>query len=320
MPAYNAEKYIAEAIHSIIQQTYTSWELIVVDDGSVDKTASIIKDLAVNDKRIIYIYQENGSQGKARNNGISHARGEYIAFLDADDCWVPEKLNLQVDIMRKNKIDLTFSDAYVFEDKPLFGKKLDVTAGYYKGEEAVHQFLFCNYIPILTVLVSKTAIDKVNGFSEKNDIQNAEDYHLWIRMLINGASFLGIDSSLAHYRIHQSSATSIQANLLFPVINCLKDISEEWPKYSGVISQSMYRLINDHLSKVNISKWEMAERLLQARNSILRKPVAVSVWKRVYSIFGKNIFRKLFYIKMKLNPGAANKKKERFHPPVYCLG
>src|SRR5882757_4082321 len=104
MPAYNAEKYIAEAINSVKQQTYTAWELIVIDDGSTDNTAAIIKKYAGTDNRIMYTYQANGGQGKARNNGLKKATGEYVAFLDADDLWIPEKLNTQVEIMHANKI------------------------------------------------------------------------------------------------------------------------------------------------------------------------------------------------------------------------
>src|SRR5580765_2861093 len=80
MPAYNAEKYISDAIKSVIAQTYSNWELIVIDDGSTDATAAIIQQYLVTGTRIKYIYQDNGGQGKARNNGLNHAKGELIAF------------------------------------------------------------------------------------------------------------------------------------------------------------------------------------------------------------------------------------------------
>jgi teichuronic acid biosynthesis glycosyltransferase TuaG len=318
MPAYNAEKYIAEAIHSVTEQTYKAWELIVVDDGSTDNTASLIKEYAGKDNRIRYIHQDNGRQGKARNNGLKQAGGEYIAFLDADDLWMPEKLSLQVDIMLTQKVDLTFSDAYVFEDKPVFEKKMNTTASYYQGEEAIHKFLFFNHIPILTVLVSKAAIDKVKGFSEIEGI--SEDYHLWIRLLIDGNSFLGIVSPLAHYRVHHLSASSGESKQLFLKLNCLSDIAGVWPEYKTVIGQSSFCMINDYLAKINISKWDMARRLLEARNDLSKEKISLSFWKRVYLIFGRNIFRMLFNVKMKLKHlVAANKKSERFHLPIYCF-
>ena len=81
MPAFNSQRYISESIESIIAQTYTNWELIVVDDGSTDRTAEIVSTFTKSDNRIRYIYQENQRQGKARNAGISISKGEWIAFL-----------------------------------------------------------------------------------------------------------------------------------------------------------------------------------------------------------------------------------------------
>ena len=309
MPAYNAEKYISEAIHSVIQQTYTNWELIVVDDGSADRTAIIVKDLIAGNDRIKYLYQDNGGQGKARNNGLKHAEGEYIAFLDADDLWVPDKLLVQIRMMSGTRSDLIFCDAYVFEGKPGPEKRININPGYYRGEEAVHKFLFCNYIPVLTVLVKKSALEKVNGFSEAKEIQNAEDYHLWLRLLINANVFFGIDTPLAYYRIHRASATSGEGELLFPAFCCLRDIATRWPLYSPAINRSIYSLINDHLAKVNISRWDTAGRLLEIRNGLLKENVSVSFWKRVYFFFGKNIFRMLFSLKVKKNAGPAGDKK-----------
>src|SRR5919106_5413407 len=92
MPAYNAEKYIAGSIRSVIVQTYSDWELIVVDDGSTDSTATVVQEFVARDPRIKYIFQENGRLGKARNTGIRNSSGPLIAFLDSDDLWVPIKL------------------------------------------------------------------------------------------------------------------------------------------------------------------------------------------------------------------------------------
>src|SRR5215467_11570142 len=96
MPAYNAEKYIADSIRSVLAQTYTDWELIVVVDGSTDNTASLVQQFVTRDSRIKYFFQENGRLGKARNTGIKNASGSLIAFLDSDDLWLETKLELQL--------------------------------------------------------------------------------------------------------------------------------------------------------------------------------------------------------------------------------
>jgi teichuronic acid biosynthesis glycosyltransferase TuaG len=210
MPAYNASDYIQESINSVIAQTFTNWELIIVDDGSTDKTSVIIENYCNQDERIKYYYQENGKQGKARNFGVSLANAKYIAFLDADDLWMPEKLEIQLQQIEEKNVDLVFSDSYKFYDDDSSDKsrKMNVSDITLKGNEALKLFLQANRIPILTVLVKKEKIILVETFSEKMVIQNAEDYHLWLKLIISGCVFYGSDEVLASYRIHSKSSTS----------------------------------------------------------------------------------------------------------------
>lgn len=210
MPAYNASVYIQEAINSVIAQTYTNWDLIIIDDGSTDSTSEIIMNNVNQDLRIKYFYQENGKQGKARNLGIYHARGIYIAFLDADDVWLPEKLEIQLEEIVAKNVDLVFSDSYVFNNDTISdrSRKFKILNQIFKGEEALKLFTEINRIPILTVLAKKEKILLVDGFSENRLMQNAEDYHLWLKMLISGFVFYGSEKTLASYRVHNESSTS----------------------------------------------------------------------------------------------------------------
>lgn len=210
MPAYNASNYIEEAINSVIAQTYTNWELIIVDDGSTDMTTEKVQSCLENENRIQYFYQENGKQGKARNLGISKASGSYIAFLDADDLWLPEKLEIQLQEIKEKNVDLVFSDSYIFNNNDdVFdrSRKMNTLNQIFRGEEALKLFLIGNRIPTLTVLAKKEKILLTYGFSEKLIIQNAEDYHLWLKMIINGCVFYGSDKILASYRVHSGSST-----------------------------------------------------------------------------------------------------------------
>src|SRR3989442_15962667 len=100
IPAHNAERYISRAIGSVISQTYENLELIVVDDGSADKTADIIRSF--EDRRVRYGYQKNRGQGRARNHGVKPSKGEDVAFLDADDVYVRRKIERQVGFGRSN--------------------------------------------------------------------------------------------------------------------------------------------------------------------------------------------------------------------------
>jgi glycosyltransferase involved in cell wall biosynthesis len=308
MPAYNAEKYISEAIESVIRQEYTNWELIIVDDGSTDNTAAIIKDYVAKDNRIRYIQQPHHNQARARNNGLSHASGELIAFLDADDIWMPDKLETQVELMHRFPLDLTFSDGYFFEEKPEadLHYRINIKYGKYSGEQGVNDFMSGNRIPLLTVLARKASLEKVNNFLELPGIH--EDYDLWLRMLINGNTFLGINSCLAFYRTHTDSASSGEGKILFLDINTLQNIAERYPEYKTGVHRSIVGRIDDYFVNNNISQWEMAKQLIGIRNDLMPGKLSVSFWKWAYTNLGKNIFRMLFRWKAKFsstkNPAA----------------
>lgn len=122
MPVYNSEKYIAEAIESVIKQTYKNWEIIVVNDASTDDTEKIIKSYQEKDKRIKLIsLPKNQGAANARNTAIQNAKGKYIAFLDADDYWEKEKLQEQIQILQNSNADISYT-AYLMIDET--GRKI----------------------------------------------------------------------------------------------------------------------------------------------------------------------------------------------------
>src|SRR5579864_9295071 len=109
MPAYNAAAHIAEAIRSVVAQTYTNWELVVVDDGSTDGTGAIVAGLDLPTEKLHYIAQANAGDGAARNRAITEARGELIAFLDSDDIWEPARLERQIAVIAAGPYDLVYT-------------------------------------------------------------------------------------------------------------------------------------------------------------------------------------------------------------------
>jgi teichuronic acid biosynthesis glycosyltransferase TuaG len=209
MPAYNTEKYIAEAIESVLRQTYKNWELLIVNDGSTDFTQSIIEKHAKSDIRIKYFYQKNGKQGKARNLAISNSKGYYLAFLDADDIWQQDKLKKQLFEIVDKDCDLVFSKSYILKEDYKIDTQIIVGhEGYLFGDEAVQFMLEQNRIPILTVLVKKEKVAEVGCFSEKISIANAEDYHLWLKLIMTGCKMHGSSEIFTKYRVHSQSATA----------------------------------------------------------------------------------------------------------------
>jgi glycosyltransferase involved in cell wall biosynthesis len=177
MPAYNAAGYIAEAIRSVTGQEFSNWELIVVNDGSTDATISIVEPY-INDKRIRLISQENKKLGAARNTGISHAKGNWICFLDADDTWLPDKLKKQHRFILNNpQADVLFSDGYTFDQSINFRLPyhFNVAKGWYTGEEMYRLEFSGNSIPVLSACIKKSYCDIV-GAQYENITQGAEDW------------------------------------------------------------------------------------------------------------------------------------------------
>jgi teichuronic acid biosynthesis glycosyltransferase TuaG len=228
MPAYNSQSYIAEAIESVLSQTFQNWELIIVNDGSTDSTQTIIDKYVSVDARIKTFYQSNGRQGKARNRAIKEAEGQYLAFLDADDLWETTKLEIQVAQIEAHHVDIVFSQISLLESSN--SKKISRIAGINDDihlciNNALPNFLMSNIIPVCTVMARTSAVLRVGGFSEKHSISAAEDYHLWIKLLGYGFKFYGSAQPLAIYRIVPSSSSSNDRNSSHQVINALKDIA-----------------------------------------------------------------------------------------------
>lgn len=220
MPAYNGEKYIVESIHSILAQTYREWELILVDDGSIDQTGEIARDFGSRDERVIYVFQQNGGQGQARNTGIRMSRGEVIAFLDQDDLWLKEKLEFQLEAMKKANADVIFSDGFIFQDDDSTNESTTCSAwfsalrGRFDGATMLGYLLTLNRIPTLSAMVRRETMESVGLLEEDRRYQNCDDYDLWLKLAESGATFFGMSEKLVRYRLHsnQHSRNSIRMN------------------------------------------------------------------------------------------------------------
>lgn len=212
LPVFNAEKFISETITSILQQTFTDWELIIINDGSTDNSASIVEEFCKNDKRIKLIQQENKKQAAARNTGLKEILGEWVAFIDADDMWLPTKLELQHEyIYNHPEVDVVFTDGYTkFHDKRIRNYyHYEIVHGFFYGADLYKIMLFGNYIPILSVVVKRGWISKVGPQDET--VPGVEDHDYWLRLCRAGANFYGMDERLFVYNVHE---TNFSADLI----------------------------------------------------------------------------------------------------------
>ncbi len=196
IPAFNAAATILESVKSVQEQTFRDWELIIVDDGSTDETSQLLQPL--QEPKIKILTQKNCGPPVARNRAIEEACGEYIAFIDADDLWKPDKLARQVTLMdQDNTIGLLHTDLEMFDEDPVLE-----TVTYYDRSphtnETYHRILSGGFIGVLTVMVRREVLDDV-GLFDPEFLFGTEDWDLWIRILRKHKS-LHLPESTAYYR------------------------------------------------------------------------------------------------------------------------
>ncbi|WP_062514365.1 glycosyltransferase family 2 protein [Halobacillus sp. KGW1] len=201
-PTYNADAYILDTIRSVRAQTYINWEMIIVDDGSIDNTIDLVKDQLYLDSRIILI-QSSKNQGPAyaRNKGIMASNSRYIAFLDSDDIWHPNKLERQIAFMKKMDASFTFTSYRIMKEN---GQTTDKVMNV--SEQVTYASLLKNTsIGTLTVMLDKQKLGAVQMPLQSNC---SEDYGMWLNILSKGEVAYGLNEVLAFYRKRHKSLSS----------------------------------------------------------------------------------------------------------------
>ncbi len=203
IPSFNGRAYIEEAVRSAVNQTYKNTEIIVIDDGSTDDTREIIQNIQKEHPHITYLYQENAGLSAARNTGIKNASGEYIALLDSDDMFLPEKLEKQVAYLQKHpECDVVYCGIWHFyEHTP--HEMHDLQYQYYSKEQVLPQLLKKNFINPLSIVARKNVFEKYGAFDLS--FKKSEDWECWLRWAYAGVRIHFIAEKLAKYRMRTSS-------------------------------------------------------------------------------------------------------------------
>ena len=198
MAAYNAEKTIEQAIDSVLSQTYTNFELLVVNDCSADRTAELVKSIAAKDSRVRLISNvKNSGVSFTRKHGLEEAKGDWIAILDSDDAWEPEKLEKQIELQRRTNADLLFTGSAFMDSE---GHPIDWYLHAPK-EVTYRQLLKQNVLSNSSALVRKELYAKHYAIGDGMH----EDFAIWLSILKKGTKAYGVDEPLLIYRIAKSS-------------------------------------------------------------------------------------------------------------------
>ncbi len=216
-PAYNSESFIEETMKSVLAQTYRHWEMIIVDDCSKDETVELVQTYMEQDERIKLIkLTENSGPAITRNTAINNAKGRFLAFLDSDDQWLPNKLEKQLQFMVDQQIAFSFSAYHVINEA---GENTGTTIGV-PDQVTYEELLKNNVIGCLTVMLDKEAI----GDIEMVNIRTRQDYVLWLDLTKRGFTAYGLKEPLAKYRVVEQSISS----------NKIKMAKQNWYVYRKI--------------------------------------------------------------------------------------
>ncbi len=210
IPAYKADRYLSETLKGISRQSWTAWELILVEDGSEGETRKIVARFATEhpNNRVMYINSgQNLGQAHARNCGIDHAQGRFIALLDADDVWLPDHLSSSMDALHQSAADIVYSTAIIFDSDS--GEQMGLWGPDFSDPGNLQESLAVrSFITPSTSVIQRELFSRLGGLDESEIFRNVEDYDFWLRAAAAGARFSHVKGVHCRYRKgHYDAAT-----------------------------------------------------------------------------------------------------------------
>ena len=203
IPTYNHAAFLRKALQSVVDQTYKNLEVIVVNNFSTDETESIVSSFS--DKNISLInFRNDGIIAAARNHGIQHANGEFVAFLDSDDIWYPSKIEECIHALKSGADIACHGELWVLPN----GSRREVMYGPEKNATYKKLLSRGNCISTSTVVVQKSILQEINGFSEREDFVTTEDYDCWMRIAQATDKFVFVRKVLGEYLLHEGNASN----------------------------------------------------------------------------------------------------------------
>ena len=286
MNCYNGEKYLREAIKSVINQTYKNWEIIFWDNQSKDKSSKILKSF--KDKRIKYFRSKNFSKlYKARNLAISKAKGKFISFLDVDDYWINTKLEKQINLLKKEKnLILVYSNVFILNNS---NKSYKLFAKDTLPSGKITQNLLNNYrMPIISTILKKSIFEKIKF---KSNYEIIGDFDFFTKLSLKGL-FGPIQEPLAYYRIHEKNISRTKIDLFIKEFNLWIYEKKNLRLFKNYNLKGLFL----QLQILKIKKYLIKNSKIKILQEIFRRPINFKKLKFLLTlIFPKTILKKFFY-------------------------
>lgn len=256
-PNYNCGKFIALTIESVLAQTYTNWEMLIQDDCSTDNSFEIALEYAQKDSRIkVFRNEKNSGAATTRNNAIEISQGKYLAFLDSDDIWFPEKLEKQLEFMQKNNCDFVFSEyEQIDEESNSLGIKVNVCSHLTYTKMMMHCWPGC-----LTVMYDQEKLGKIYT----PDIPKNNDHALFLKVLKVAENARGMKECLALYRIRKRSISRNKWKMIQPYVKTIHEFEQKsflFAYFCAVMHILIKKLFKE--KKISVRKFDFLEILLK---------------------------------------------------------
>ena len=255
VPTYNSARFLDEAVESAVGQTYKNLEVLIIDDGSTDGTEALVKKWQNKSTGIHYIkHEKNKGLPAARNTGIRYAKGKYIALLDADDTWLPRKLDVQLHKLEELGVDVLFSNWFIWQ-----GEKKQIAFDFkqervFSKEKGLCAYIRKNYGVPSTAFIKRSALEKVGLFDES--LKSSEDYDLWLRFLLKGFKIGLLREPLAYYRLHSTQMSTNFYRMHATRLTIFKNIVRQHPMvllncpiiWKKIFLHQGYKIIQDFIN------------------------------------------------------------------------
>ena len=263
IPTYNHSIYLKRALESIINQTYENWEVIVIDNHSTDNTLEVVANFKNN--RIKYLKVHNkGIIAISRNIGIKSANGEWIAFLDSDDWWTRDKLEICIQSINE-KVDFIYHDLEIIANKSRIFSRKKIKSRKLKKPVLIDLLTEGNAIGNSSVFVRKKFLDEINGIDESKELVAAEDYNTWLRIAKLTDQFVYLKKRLGYYLVHDQSVS--KKDMSIPARYAIKEFSGLLTQYQKTKQEAFLKYISGRFNFLNLNyKKSMKDLLFTLKN------------------------------------------------------
>ena len=281
-PTYNRADFIEQAVNSVLAQTYTCFELLIVDDGSTDNSRDLIEP-ALADARVRYFHQENQGQSVARNLALSEAKGSFICFLDSDNYWPEDKLAHQVELFRQYPdYDVIYGDVVVIDENDREVSRKNMKR--YSGHIAKYM-IRDNCVSMNTAMARRRCFDELGGMSGTRRV--ADDYELWLRFSAR-FRFLYVPEFFAYYRVMDDQISSDKTRRFDSNWQIISDFRRKFPDaMSEKEFDSGFAAFHSRKARYLASQGSRAKALAEMAKALRLQPLRRASWRSVAAVLLK---------------------------------